>query len=155
MKTEIKLSDAISLVQIDTDNHRIDYRYIYKNGKRIRKTPYRVGGFGGNYRDGYVSLLKYTHAQAKKGSGWGTWVLIDENGKEVYSASGPFEKLYHLGGIIAASDQKYYNIKTNELICQGYSSINSKNHLFVRNYIEGVESVYHINIHTGEVNIFQ
>jgi len=143
-----------------------DYVCLFKNGKSINNSVYRVGGFGGDIEKDYFLLLKYVEAyysdtitkkKSEKRHLEGRWCIIDKNGieKVVFES---FKTPYLEGGVIYSVDQKYYNIETGEFYCTSYSSMKSKQYLFLNNQFDDDEAkrgVMKINMEDGTYELFK
>ena len=134
-----------------------DYCHLYKDGKQISKEIFRKGGMCGGFKDGFCQLINYKITKNKKKYGgnytFGEHCIIDETGKIVFRQEGMLDHIYLQGGMIVASDGKYYNLLTGEKIAEGYSSVSSDDYIFVQNYIAGKQKVYEIEKKTGKVII--
>jgi hypothetical protein len=141
----------LSSIQVDTEyckkwNERMtDFVVLTKNGELVSNSLYRVGGMGCK-PDGknYFMLLKYVEdyypADILKMSGnkdpkhlSGRWCIIDKNGieKVVFES---FKSPYLMNdSCIYSIDQNYYNIETGKHYCKAYTSMKSKDFLFLEN----------------------
>ncbi len=171
-------SSALQLSHINVNeeyrkewNERMsDFVVLTKNGELISKSLYRVGGMGGK-PDGknYFLLLKYVEAHYDKA--WlkeiksdsdpkrleGRWCIIDKNGIEKVEFE-QFKSPYLVKeSCIYSIDQTYYNIETGECYCKAYTSMQSKEFLFLENAYDDDKSkrgVMKIDKQTGAWELF-
>ena len=116
-----------------------DFCHLYKNGKKVSNTLYRIGGHGVNLKDSYFLILKHVEShydddittdKKLKRHLAAHWCIIDNNGDEKVV----FEKFaspYLCGGQIYTLKNKYYNIETGYLYCSSYTFIKSEKFLFL------------------------
>ncbi len=147
-------------------NERLnDFIYIYKDGVKLNDTLYRKGGMGGEFKDGYMLLLKHIEAyyedsitkdKNRKRHLSDAWCILDTNGIEKVNFK-KFESPYLSGGQIYSLDQKYYNIETGEFYCKAYTSITSSQFIFLDNQFDSDKSrrgVMKINKQDGTWELF-
>ncbi len=135
-------------------DNRNNYSHLYKNGVKISDTLFRRGGMSKGFDETeYCMLIAYHNLQK---STIGNHCIIDLNGDIVLEAS-ELKYPYHLKGVIAVLDEKYYNLKTKEIITKGYNTIKSESYIFVENQYnsEYEKGVYKIEYSTGNFEIFQ
>jgi hypothetical protein len=127
--------------------------YLFKNDRIISNQLFRIGGLGGEFKDGFCKLINYT----KEDGYYGKHCIINNKGKIVFIQKNSLDYPYHVGGIIAKLNSEYFNLNTGELIVSGDSSIESKDYLFVDNRYkkEFEEGVYKIDKRTGQVEYFK
>lgn len=137
-----------------------------ENGDKISDALYRVGGFGGRFKDGYCELIKYveefyddsiTSEINRKRHLEGYWCIINSEGREKFVAN-KFESVYHIGGIIAKSERSFINIETKERFLNGECKyMESKNFIFIDNPYDKDKSkrgIYKINKFDFSIEIF-
>lgn len=150
-----------------------DFIHLYDaNGKKLSDTLYRVGGFGGNMKDGYVELLKYTEAfyedsitkdPKRKPHLQSKWCIVDKNGVEKVVQGQTLRHPHHVGGVIYALESKYYNLETGEFYCESHSCQKSDDFIFLENQYSHLYDktnprelgVYKINKWDGTFEIFK
>jgi len=164
----------LSHIQVDSEyckkwNERMtDFVVLTKNGELVSNSLYRVGGMGGK-PDGknYFMLLKYVedyypkhitdHTKSDPKHLSGRWCILDKNGieKVVFDS---FKSPYLVKeSCIYSIDQTYYNIETGECYCKAYTSMQSKEFLFLENAYDDDKSrrgVMKINKQTGTWELF-
>lgn len=142
-----------------------DFCNLYLNGKKVSNTLYRVHGFGSDLTANYFMLLKQvedryadniTTIKKRKPHLGNHAVIIDSNGneKQVFNQ---FDSPYLQGGVIYCLNNDYYNIETLELYCNSYSSMSSKEFLFLDNRYDSDKSkrgVLKINKVDGSTELF-
>ena len=137
-----------------------------ENGDKISDTLYRVGGFGGDFKDGYCQLIKYvedfyddsiTTDINRKRHLAGCWCVINTKGKEIF-VSDRFETFYHLGGVIFKSGKSFINVETKERFLTGERKyMQSKDFVFIDNLYDMDKSkrgIYKINKFDFSIEIF-
>jgi hypothetical protein len=144
-----KISDTLTFKYIEFDDkyrkkwnvHSSDFGHLYKNGKKISDTPYRIGGFGHSMTDGYFMLIKHieayyddniTKVKADKPHLESQFCILDKNGIEKVNFK-QFASPYLIGGQVYSLDGNYYNIETGELYCNSSVSIKTKDFIFLYN----------------------
>lgn len=145
-----------------------DYLQIYKDGKLLRPTLYRIGGIGGDWKDGFIMVLKCEESHyskeimemseahyKKEGLEYrsnhlsNNSCIIDENGDERFVSNSSSAYL-HKGGIYSVGG-KYYNARNNELYCDSSTTIITENFTFLHNQWDndktrrGVLKINHAN----------
>lgn len=144
-----------------------DFICLTKNGELINNSLYRIGGL--NYpdlkKDNYFQLIKHIEAfyddgitkdKTRKRHLESRWCILDKNGVEKVEFKA-FQSPYLSGGVIYSVDGKYYNIETGELYGSSYSSISSKNYIFLNNEYDDDKSkrgVMKINKKDGSIELF-
>jgi len=153
-----------------------DFVVLTKNGELIRKSLYRVGGFGCDIKQDYFMLLKYVEAiydydfikkcypnksrkelELQRKHLEGRWCIIDKNGieKVVFDS---FKTPYLVEeSCIYSIDSNYYNIETGEHYGYSSSSFQSKEFLFLNNRFEKDKSkcgVMKVNKKDGSYEVF-
>lgn len=148
------------------NEHCTDFVHLYRDGAKVSDQLYRRGGLGGEFKDGYILLLKYTEDlyndsitkdKARKHHLKGCWCILDEKGVEKV-INKPFEYLNHNGGQIYSIENDYYNIETKELYCKAYGSMKTKDFIFINNAYDKDKSkrgVMKINKWDGTFELFQ
>ncbi|MCK9429828.1 MAG: hypothetical protein M0R17_07470 [Candidatus Omnitrophica bacterium] len=148
------------------NNNLNDFIQLYKDGKKISNTLYRIGGMGGNWKDGYMVLLKHLQAcypdsitKNKKAKLHleSLWCIIDQMGVEKVECEN-LNELYHDGGLIYNIDRNYYNIETKERYGFSFHRLTSTNFIFLdKQYDEDASKrgILKINIHDGTTELFQ
>lgn len=123
------------------NEHMRDFICLARNGQLISNSLYRIGGIGGEFRDGYMMLLKYVEAfyddhimkmsKSKNNRHLaGRWCIIDKNGVEKIVFE-QFKSPYLTGGQVYSLDGKYYNIETGELYGRAFTSMKSAEFIFL------------------------
>lgn len=145
-----------------------DFLCLTKNGELISNNLYRVGGMGtpNLEKDNYFMLLKYVEAyyddeitkdKSRKPHLDGLWCIIDKNGIEKVECK-KFSSPYLVkNSCIYSIDRKYYNIENGQLYCQAYTSVESKDFLFLENSFDDDKSkrgVMKINKKDGSCELF-
>lgn len=167
----------LSPIELDDDykkkwNIRIQgmnggFLVITKNGKPIRNTLYRIGGVGGQVKDGYITLIKYKEdhydgdwakgkTKAQKRHLSSSFVIIDRFGIEKVEC-GHFERFYHVGGLIYINRGQVLNLETGNSYCEKGDTVESDEFLFVSNPYrkdKSLRGVYKIHKYTGECEVF-
>jgi len=143
-----------------------DFLVIYKDGKKLRDTLYRIGGIGGTFKDGYIAMLKHTEGfytdditKIKKDKPHlsSQWCIIDSEGNEKVVLI-EYRYISMQGGVIYSTDNRFYNIETGALYCLSYSHMRTKNYIFLNNESDKDESkrgVLMINKFTGTFELIQ
>lgn len=152
-----------------------DFICLTRNGQLISNSLYRKGGMGGEFRDGYMMLLKYVEAiydfdfikqcYPNKGNKElelqrrhleGRWCIIDKNGVEKVAFK-QFANPYLTAGQVYSLDNKYYNIETGELYCRSYTRMESEEFIFLDNAYDDDHSkrgIMKINKKDGSYELF-
>ena len=142
-----------------------DFGCLYLKGIKVSDTLYRIGGIGHSPGGGdkYNMLLKHEEAlypdsitKTNKRHLASKWCILDDKGveKQVFE---PFDSPYLTGGVIY-SFKGYHNIETGEFYCDGSTTIDSKEFLFVENKYDKDESrrgVFKINKNDGTYEIIE
>jgi len=151
-----------------SSGHRTPYSYLFdrEKGKIISDNVFRKGGLGGNFKDGYCSLLVYGTLENPDG-GISNGCLIDTKGNVVLKQES-LNYIYHIGGIIASMGNYLYNLKTNKKILNpNTTKISSDEFLFIETYELNAKyydpevakiqkrGVYKINKFTAEMEFFE
>jgi hypothetical protein len=148
------------------NNDLKDFIQLYKDGEKVSETLYRFGGFGGEWEDGYMVLLKHLQAcypdsitknKKSKLHLECRWCIIDQNGVEKVIAP-CYNSLYHTGGLIYSSNNNYYNIETKEHYGSSSECLKSTDFIFINKQYDKDESkrgILKINIHDGTTELFQ
>lgn len=127
-------------------NERIQYDFVqlYKDGKRLRDTLYRVGGIGYTPNAlGYFMLIKYIESEydidwlkknkldtSNQKHLSGQFTIINKNGDELFT-EGKFDNTYIIGdSCIGLSKDTYFNFVTNETLGKFSNKMESATHLF-------------------------
>ena len=143
------MKNILELRQITLDDkyckkwniRQFDFLNLYKNGKRVNDTLYRVGGFGVDFKNNYIMILKQvetyyddkiTEVRDRKPHLESQWCIIDKNGIEKICFK-PFEAPYLQGGRVYSLDNNYYDVETNKLYCNSYSAMSSEQFIFLNN----------------------
>jgi hypothetical protein len=167
MKTKLELRPATldDEYRKKWNERKYDFVNLYKNGKKISDTLYRVGGFGVKLEDDYFMLLRHvevkyddsiTKDEDKKNHLESQWCILDKNGLEKVNFK-QFASPYIHGGQIYSLDSKYYNIESGELYCNSYSSMGTDKYLFLDNKYDDDKSkrgVMKIDKVSGNYEIF-
>lgn len=152
------LGEGIVLAYLG-ENNKYKYGLLFRGNQKLSDKVFRVGGLGGKFKDGYCQLIHYPNFKDKGNLAEGNHCIVDTTGKIVLTQEGLMTSPYHLKGVIATMNKKYYNLLTGEVITEGYSNVRSENFVFVEN-IDGVEKfkhqkrVYKIDYRTGSFEIF-
>lgn len=158
--------------------HEYDFFHLYVNGVRTNNSLYRVGGFGVNIKEKYFMLLKQVESNysqsvmdackqmAKKEDRKyeqssrhlaNCSCIVDNNGveKKVFTEYGT---PYLCGGCVYVINNDYYNIETNEKYCSSFSSMKSKDFIFLNNEYDNDKSkrgIIKIDKLTGAFELFK
>jgi len=148
----------------DVDKNWGSYSHLYRNEELICDKVFRKGGLGGEFKDGYSSLIYYIqkepHTEKKHGFDFGIHVIINESGEIVLSGEGISSYPHHCGGNLGKLKDCYYNLLTKEPIieCSSSEHIDGKEFVFVTHkydwYNKTVKmplGVYQINKTTCEI----
>lgn len=144
-------------------DNREKYSHLYHNGLKVTDFVFRKGGMGGEFIDGYCSLILYKqkeeHTEKKHGFDFGIHVIINQLGDIVLEGTGISSYPSHCGGNVGKLKDTYYNLKTGEPILTASSSgvISSKNLIIIEHrydlYNKNLNlGVYTINKETCEVS---
>jgi hypothetical protein len=142
--------------------NREKYSHLYWNGSKVCDLIFRKGGMGGEFKDGYCSLIQYTqkepHTQKNHGFDFGIHVIINEQGIIRMSGTGISYHPSHCGGNIGKLKDTYYDLRTGEEILTASSSgaISSKNLIIIEHRYDWYNKslplgVYTINKTTCEI----
>jgi hypothetical protein len=154
-------------------NSYSDFVCLTFNGELLRPTLYRVGGLNNPNlnKDKYFLLLKYIEhkydldfikkcypeksrkeQELQRKTLVGVWCVLDYNGNEKIIFD-QFQTPYLKNdSCIYSVDNKYYNIETGEFYGSSYSSLESKDFLFLKDYEKGILK---INKKDGSYELFQ
>lgn len=139
--------------------NRSEYSHLYHNDLKISDQVFRRGGIGGDFKEGYCSLIAYLPDNTREeGFSSGFHVIINATGEIVLSAKSSYgDHPYHQGGNIAKMKDTYYNLLTGEEILTASSPnvINSKNYIYIEHRYDWYNKdlpvgVYMICKKTGE-----
>jgi hypothetical protein len=86
------------------------------------------------YTEAYYGkdIIKYTKGDPKHLEG--RWCILDPNGVEKKTFKGMLDNPYLVDNSrIYSLDRKYYNVETDELLCNASGSFGSKEFLFLHN----------------------
>lgn len=148
------LGQGLYLVPLKIKDNKLDYSYLYKDGKKISKYIFRIGGMCNGFKKGnYCNLIQYDNIKTS----FGNHCIIDTNGKIMLMCENILDYPYYLRGVIASTKDVYYNLLTQQPIVKGSHSINSEKYLFVENNYnkEYKKGVYKIDYETGNFEIFE
>lgn len=146
--------------------HSSDFVCLTKNGKLISDSLYRVGMFEDHIKDTYFLLLKYyeafyaddiTKIKKDKPHLEGRWCILNQDGIEKVEFSTLKSPYLVKDSCIYSLDRGYYNIETGEFYGDGYTSMKSKDFLFIDNQFDKDESkrgVKKINKKDGTWELF-
>lgn len=169
------MSLQLSPIEVDKDyckkwNETMrDFVVLTRNGERVNNSLYRIGGIGSRpIGNNYFMLLKYVedfypkniikHTKSDPKHLSGRWCIIDKDGNEkvVFDS---FKSPYLVkNSCIYTLEQRYYNIETGELYCQSFTSMESKEFLFLHNAYDANTSrrgVMKINKADGTFELFK
>ena len=150
--------------------HGNDFMCLTKNGELINNSLYRLGGLNNPKlgTDKYFMLLKYVEAFYKKDilvmskttdpkHLESRWCIFDKDGNEKVEFDS-FKSPYLVqDSCIYSISGNYHNIETNEHYCYAYSSMQSKDFLFLENSFgkdESKRGVMKINKKDGTWELF-
>lgn len=156
------------------NQHSTDFVQLYKDGKLLRETLYRVGGIGTYIGGKYFTLLKYVEAKytldflkmchpEKKQNELKKFikhlechsVILDKHGNEKRVFK-PHQTPYVIANsCIYSLDGIYYNIETGERYGSNSRSIQSNDFIFVENSYGENKGVMKINKKDGTWELFQ
>lgn len=151
-----ELGHGLSLVvdkEIKDNTSR--YSHLYKDGKRISDTIFRLGGMSYGFQGKpFTQLIVYLDYPKNT---WGNHCIINKNGEITLMQTKSLDHLYYKRGVIASMGGIYYNVETGVAIVKGGSSIESEHFLFVENsyYSEYEKGVWKIEYETGKYEIFK
>ena len=139
--------------------NRSKYSHLYRNGEQVSDQVFRKGGMGGDFRDGYCSLIHYTRdSKRDDGFSFGTHVIINGLGEIVLSGTGISDYPSLCGGHLGKLKDTYYDLRTGEPVLTASSSgaISSKNLIILEHRYDWYKKslplgVYTINKATCEV----
>ena len=121
-----------------------DFCHLFKNGEKVSDTLYRIGGLGVQLEDDYFMLLKHVEAfyedsitkkKDKKRHLKDCFCIIDNNGVEKVIFD-KFASPYLQVGQVYSLNNKYYNIESGKLYCTSYTSMSSREYLFLNNQFD-------------------
>jgi hypothetical protein len=118
-------------------DNREKYSHLYHNGLKVSDIVFRKGGLGGDFRDGYCSLIAYLqigqHTEKKHGFDSGRHVIINKLGEICLSAGTSLDHPSHRGGHLGKLGDTYYDLRTGQAVitCGGSSTIDGDRYLFV------------------------
>ena len=121
----------------DIIENRENFSHLYFNGELMCDKIFRKGGMGGDFKDGYCSLIYYiqkeNHTKKRHGFDFGTHVIINKLGNIVLSGGGISDYPSHRGGNVGKLKDSYYNLLNGQVILTASSSdtINSKNYIIL------------------------
>ena len=155
-----------------------DFVCLTKNGELISNNLYRIGGLNNPNleKDKYFMLIKHVEAiydfdfikkcypnkskkelEIERNHLDGLWCINDKNGIEKVECK-KFSSPYLVkNSCIYSIDRNYYNIETGQLYCQAYTSVQSKDFLFLENSFDADKSkrgVMKINKKDGSYELF-
>lgn len=146
-----------------------DFLHLYKDGKLLRNTLYRLGGLNNPNleKDRFFKLLKHTEDYyedsittdpKEKPHLNSTWCILDSDGVEKIVA-GEYESIYIIeDSIVYNTKDKYYNIETGELYCNSYKIMTSSEFLFLDNKYDDDKTkrgIWQINKKDGSYTILK
>ncbi len=151
-------------VDLPEREHDGDYKNLYYNDVQVSEEAFRIGGLGGTFKDGYCGLLTYPNVK-EDSSSWGCSCIINEQGEIVYQVE-MFDKLHHIGGIIATTKKHIVNLETGkEILPEPTSSLKSEDFLFAKIYsfdyhkkdgFKDLETgIYMINLKTAKYKFYK
>jgi hypothetical protein len=129
---EILAEDGQSIV-----DNRESFSHLYKDGNKVCDMVFRKGGYSGDFKDGYASLILYVqkekHTEKRHGFDFGTHVIINEQGKTCLEPGRSTSYPSHQGGNIGKLKDTYYDLRTGEKIlnCSSSGSISGQNFIIV------------------------
>ena len=146
------LKNGFRLVPIEKEgfDNINNYSHLYKDGVKLSDAILRRGGFCSGFKDGFCQLIVYDNVKQSIGKD----CILNEKGEIVFKAKENFKHVYHVDGVIASQNNKYYNLLTGEEICEGYDRLRTKEFIFIGSSL-GTSSVYKINIKTGKYKIYE
>lgn len=130
------------------------YSHLYHNGLKVSDSIFRIGGFGGKFKNGYCELIQYTRdTKRERGFSSGNFVIVNHLG-EIVLKSEEFSGTHprHEGGNVGFVEDMYYDLRTGEpFMVKSSSVINGKNFIIVEHKYDwyGKE----LNIPTGVYKI--
>jgi hypothetical protein len=139
-----------------------NYCHLYKDGKKVRNTLYRLGGMDKIRDNDYFILLKYDEAYysdkitkdlKKKRHLASQFCILDKDGNEKFCSSGGTDYPYLIGGCLYNYKDEIYNIETGYCYGKGRNYIKSENFIFLTSESDWKiheKIVTKINKHTGE-----
>jgi hypothetical protein len=128
-----RLGDGYELRKIDMVDEKGDpvenrdsYSHLYHNDLKVSDLVFRKGGLGGDFKDGYCSLILYTqkrpHEEKSHGFDFGVHVIINKLGDVCLSGTGMSSYPSHCGGNLGKLKDTYYNLCTGEEVITCSSS---------------------------------
>jgi len=119
-------------------NESSGYSHLYHNGLKVSDKIFRRGGLGGDFKDGYCSLIHYTRERKKTKYGTtyfssGIHVIVNKLGDICLSGTGISSYPSHCGGNLGKLKDTYYNLCTGEevITCSSSSNIDGKRFMIV------------------------
>jgi len=161
VKNNLELAPAlVDLSYLNEWNQRsTDFVQLYKDGKLLRDTLYRVGGMGNRIGADYFTLLKYSEAKHtldflkqcypdKKKKDLlplvkhldYRWVILDKDGNEKYELKSHQTPYIVKNSCIYILEGQYINIETGEIYGSTFNSIESENFIFIEDMNNGDKS---------------
>lgn len=142
--------------------HYKDFGYLCKEDTQLSNEVFRVGGLGcKGFKSGYANLLWYDRTNKSSDGNFpsGLQCIVNGLGEIILKSSSICTSLYLLEGCIATMNNKYYNLITGEVVAKGYSTIKSKEYLFVESsedkQLDIRRGVYQIRWRDGDRIIFE
>lgn len=150
-----ELGHGLSLV-VDKEikNNTSRFSHLYKDGKRISNTIFRLGGMSYGFKGKPFTQLIVCPNYPK--DTWGDHCIINKNGEITLIQKKSMDSLYYWKGVIGSMGGTYYNVETGVPIVKGSAKVTSENYLFVENSYnnEYAKGVWKIEYETGKYEIF-
>jgi hypothetical protein len=129
----IELKDVDGNIVENRDN----YSHLYHNELKVSDLVFRKGGMGGNFKDGYCSLIHYTqkepHTEKRHGFNFGIHVIINRFGDIKLSGTGISSYPSYYGKNIGKLGDTFYDLQIGKevLTCSGSNVIDGLNYIIV------------------------
>lgn len=165
-----RLGDGYELRQLEIKDekgniidNRNEYSHLYHNDLKVSEQVFRKPGIGGDFKDGYCSLIHYTqkkpHSEKELGFDYGTHVIINEFGDIKMKGGGVSDYPNHIGGHLGSLGNYIYDLRTGEPIApKSSTTITGANCIIVEHKYDWYDKevklplgVYRIDFKTAEI----
>jgi hypothetical protein len=147
------------------DRHTVNSKYghLYYNESKVSDLIFRKGGMGGEFKDGYCTLINYVRTEEKgknnSGFSFGTHVIINHLGEIVLSKDSGLDYPSHIGGHLGSIGNYIYDLRTGAAIApKSSTSIKGVNSIIIEHRYDWYDKevklqlgVYRIDFKTAEI----
>jgi hypothetical protein len=138
-KLELRFAELSESYRKKWNIHLNDYRYLYKDGKKVSDVLYRIGGMGAKLEDSYFMILKHCEAvysdvtidKERRNHLDDHWCIMNQDGEEKVVFEKHDSGVYLQGGLIYTKGDYYYNIETGYCYGSANKQMSSKDFLFI------------------------